>query len=117
MSIYIIESNEILANCIKDALPKDTKIFPDIYSAWDAIQDNIPSLIFLDILPTGPDGFTLLNQLVSLKETENIPIILLSAINLKNYNLSDYNIKRILNKETFTPMDIKDCAEKYYAKQ
>ena len=64
-------------------------------------------LIFLDILLTGPDGFTLLHELVSYENTAKIPVVLVTSLDLATDDLSDYGVVKILNKATFTPADIK----------
>ena len=68
-------------------------------------EEELPFLIILDILLTGPDGFTLLNELLSYPETSQIPVLLISSLNLGQMSLQAYNVRAILNKETFTPAD------------
>ena len=68
-------------------------------------EEELPSLIILDVLLTGPDGFTLLNELLSYPETSQIPVLLISSLSLGQMSLHAYNVRAILNKETFTPAD------------
>lgn len=93
----------------------EIKIFADAVAASMATETQVPALILLDVLLTGPNGFTLLNELASYPETMNIPIVLASSLDLSKFPLAHYNIVRILSKETMLPTDIADVVEKYYA--
>ena len=112
--IFIIEDDPDFAEIYQKHL---TRNFPEIplqifYNAIEANaafselrEDELPSLIILDVLLTGPDGFTLLNELLSYPETSQIPVLLISSLNLAKFSLHAYNVRAILNKETFTPAD------------
>ena len=112
--IFIIEDDPDFAEIYQKHL---TRNFPEIplqifYNAIEANaafselrEDELPSLIILDVLLTGPDGFTLLNELLSYPETSQIPVLLISSLNLGQMSLQAYNVRAILNKETFTPAD------------
>ena len=65
-----------------------------------------PSVIILDVLLTGPDGFTFLNEIASYSDLSNIPIIIVSSLNFPMQTLESYNVKKILNKATMTPQDL-----------
>ena len=112
--IFIIEDDPDFAEIYQKHLVCN---FPEIplqifYNAIEAnaafselSEEELPSLIILDILLTGPDGFTLLNELLSYPETSQIPVLLISSLNLGQMSLQAYNVRAILNKETFTPAD------------
>ena len=112
--IFIIEDDPDFAEIYQKHLKRN---FPEIplqifYNAIEANaafselrEDELPSLIILDVLLTGPDGFTLLNELLSYPETSQIPVLLISSLNLGQMSLHAYNVRAILNKETFTPAD------------
>ena len=112
--IFIIEDDPDFAEIYQKHLARN---FPEIplqifYNAIEAnaafselSEEELPSLIILDILLTGPDGFTLLNELLSYPETSQIPVLLISSLNLGQMSLQAYNVRAILNKETFTPAD------------
>ena len=92
----------------------DVKIFSNAISAISALDEseNLPSLIFLDVLLDGPDGFTLLHELASYSDTAKIPIVIVSSLNLPS-DLSAYGIRKVLDKSTMTPTDIINCLEEY----
>ena len=112
--IFIIEDDPDFAEIYQKYLVRN---FPEIplqifYNAIEAnaafselSEEELPSLIILDVLLTGPDGFTLLNELLSYPETSQIPVLLISSLNLGQMSLQAYNVRAILNKETFTPAD------------
>lgn len=112
--IFIIEDDPDFVEIYQKYLKRN---FPEIplqifYNAIEAnaafselSEEELPSLIILDILLTGPDGFTLLNELLSYPETSQIPVLLISSLNLGQMSLHAYNVRAILNKETFTPAD------------
>ena len=112
--IFIIEDDPDFAEIYQKHLARN---FPEIplqifYNAIEAnavfselSEEELPSLIILDVLLTGPDGFTLLNELLSYPETSRIPVLLISSLNLAKFSLHAYNVRAILNKETFTPAD------------
>lgn len=112
--IFVIEDDPEFAEIYQKHLARN---FPEtpvriFYNAIEAnaafselSEEELPSLIILDVLLTGPDGFTLLNELLSYPETSQIPVLLISSLNLGQMSLQAYNVRAILNKETFTPAD------------
>ena len=112
--IYIVDCNVLIAKCIKKATARPTKNFTNAIDCMNEIsKGNLPTLIFLEILLDGPDGFTFLNELVSYTDTAEIPVVIVSSIDFKNQDLSSYGIVGILNKEEMTPINIKEYVEKY----
>lgn len=114
---YIIEDDKIMADCICDAIlavQPQAKVhhFDNVVTAIQSL-DELPKIIFLDILLTGPDGFTLLNELASYPDTAKIPVVIISSLDLKNRDLSAYNVVAILNKESMSPADIKRLIKEY----
>lgn len=114
--IYVVDDDEIMAGCIARACAGiDTvKIYGDAIAAVQALDEtNIPKLIFLDILLTGPDGFTLLNELASYADTAAVPVVVVSSLDLTKQDLSAYGVIGILDKSKMTPQEIRAYAEKY----
>jgi len=114
--IYVIEDDEVMSECIKMACQKsgqDVLAFRDAISAMQSLNESLPNLIFLDILLTGPDGFTFLNELISYEDTAKIPVVIVSSLELQKQNLSHYGVVKILNKATMTPSDLKKCVQEY----
>ena len=118
--VYVIEDDEIMgelfARYLKDIA--EVKIFHDAVTAISEISEDKPAMIFLDILLTGPDGFTFLNEIVSYEDTAKIPVVIVSSLDLQTESLKNYNVVKIFKKEELVPDDIKNIAKEYlYAKQ
>ena len=112
--IFIIDDDETMAGCIKRAVKKPAQVFSNAIAAMDEISENhLPSLIFLDVLLDGPDGFTFLNELASHTDTNQIPVVLVSSLDFENQDLTHYGVVGILNKDTMTPQEIKAYADQY----
>lgn len=124
--VYILEDDEIMAGCIAAAAKKarlahsseqrpiKIKHFKDAVSAAQSLDsNNLPQIIFLDILLTGPDGFTFLNEIASYDDTNKIPVVIISSLNFSGKDLSAYNVVGILDKETMLPAEITKYTEEY----
>lgn len=112
--IYIIEDNELMAECIADACKgHECKVFHEAVSAISEMSEENPDLIFLDVLLTGPDGFTFLNEIMSYEDSSKIPIVIVSSLDLSRLNLKSYGVVEVLNKDTMHPKDIKRLADRY----
>lgn len=118
--IFIIDDDPLMAKCVALSVQKSqpeapVQIFPDAVAAINALNEDLPGLIFLDVLLTGPNGFTFLNEIASYSDTAKIPIILMSSLDLTGFDLKHYNVKKILQKETMTPDQIAKTVEEFYA--
>lgn len=113
--IFVIDDDEIMAECIASAMgEREVKIFDNAISAMNAISDGeTPEMIFLDILLTGPDGFTFLNELVSYDDTARIPIVVVTSLNLEGRDLSVYGVVGVLEKDKMMPSEVREYVEKY----
>ncbi len=112
--IFIIDDNRIMAECIKRASKRDAKIFSNAIEAMVEISNGlVPDLIFLDILLDGPDGFTFLNELVSYDDTKGIPVVIVSSLDFKGRDLTNYGVVGVLHKDEMLPEEIRDYVKKY----
>lgn len=112
--IYVIDDNMMIAECVAKACGvKRTRIFGDAIEAMRGINEKLPELILMDVMLTGPDGFTLLNELISYPDTMKIPVVLMTTADLADVDLSVYGVVGILDKDTMTPEEIRGYAEKY----
>ncbi len=114
--IFVIDDDAVMAKCIARATGVEVKIFADGITAMDEIDQEMPELIFLDILLEGPDGFAFLNELLSYKDTARIPVVLVSSLDLRGRNFSMYGVVGVLNKETMRPEEIRGYVERYCQK-
>lgn len=114
LEVFIIEDDPIMADCLALAVqschPDHRNImvqtFTDALAATAALDSCIPNLIVLDILLTGPDGFTFLNELISYQDTARIPVIIVSSLDFAGEDLSSYGVRATLRKDLMTPRDL-----------
>lgn len=111
--IYIVEDNAIMADCIEKAAKCNCRKFSNGIEAMSALEDELPELIFLDILLDGPNGFTFLNELMSYSDTAKIPIVIISSLDFAGKDLSSYGVVGYLNKDTMLPQEIRDYVVRY----
>lgn len=115
-NIWIIEDDKIMSEClalaVNSSLPSresdvqpEHKIetFTNAVDALNALSQTVPDLILLDVLLSGPDGFSFLNELISYPDTANIPIIIITSLDLSTRDLGDYHVVQIFQKDTMTP--------------
>lgn len=123
MKAFIIEDDLMMSECVERALEQalptldnhveqEHKILKitNAIEAMSLLNEDLPDLIFLDILLNGPDGFSFLNELISYNDTTKIPVVIMTSLNLEKYDLDHYNIKHIFQKETMTPQQIVEVA-------
>lgn len=113
LEFFILEDDPIFARLfsksLRRAFPDSTvSTFENAIDAINALPDDCtpPSVIILDVLLTGPDGFTFLNEIASYSDLSFVPIIIVSSLNFPMQTLESYNVRRILNKATMTPQDL-----------
>ena len=113
LEFFILEDDPIFVRLFSKSLhrafPNSTvSTFENAIDAINALPDDCtpPSVIILDVLLTGPDGFTFLNEIASYLDLSNIPIIIVSSLNFPMQTLESYNVKKILNKATMMPQDL-----------
>ena len=116
--VYIIEDNEIMADLVAGYIEdfSTPKIFHDAYAAIAEIENDKPKLIFLDVLLTGPDGFTFLNEIVSYEDTSKIPVAIITSLDLDVEKLENYGVVKVFNKATMKPAEIKEFAKNVLGK-
>ncbi len=120
--VYVIEDDPMMSDVIALAA-RSTVVFdangqethPDVQVFNDAVEPisemntELPDVILLDVLLSGPDGFTFLNELISYHDTAKIPVVLITSLDMTDRNLEHYGVFRTLDKATMTPEDIRDA--------
>lgn len=120
--VYVIEDDPTMADVIalaarstvvfdangQEAHP-DVQVFNDAVEPISEMNTELPDVILLDVLLSGPDGFTFLNELISYHDTAKIPVVLITSLDMTDRNLEHYGVFRTLNKGTMTPEEIRDA--------
>lgn len=136
VKVFIIEDDVMMTECLElatlNGLRKLQSSYPDklatdnystytvskftnIFDATQAINQSLPDLIILDILLSGPDGFSLLNELMTYNDTAAIPIIVVSSLDLNQQNLAHYGVVRVFQKESMTPLQLSNAIQEILA--
>lgn len=114
--VLIVDSDEVFGKCIIRTLSKNEfngHLSNNAILAMNFVAENVPSLIFLDPMLTGPDGFTFLNEMASYADTMKIPIVIVSEKDFSKFDLSEYNVVGTLDKNKLKPEDFIFYARKY----
>lgn len=125
MTIFVVDDDEIMRRCIVRAC-EDTENFDahnglicefsDAYAVMDRIREGVvPDVMFLDVMLNGPDGFTLLNEMVSYTDTAAVPVVLVTSLAMTGVDLAAYGVVGVLEKEWMRPEEIKGYVNEYAA--
>jgi CheY-like chemotaxis protein len=109
--VLLVEDDPWLAELEADVLTQagyEVVLSPHAPSAIARIDEQQPDIIILDVLLTGSTAFALLHELQSYGDTKSVPIILCTnmAENLKQEDLTQYGVRRIIDKTTMHPDDL-----------
>lgn len=80
--IYIVEDDENIRELVTYALQSagyQVTGFENGGAFFQALQEEAPSLVLLDIMLPDEDGLSILQKMVRRKATDNIPVIMLTA--------------------------------------
>ena len=79
--ILLVDDNADMRDYVKHLLISRYQVeaVADGLAALDAVRDRVPDLVLTDVMMPGLDGFELLRELRNHPQTQNIPVILLSA--------------------------------------
>ena len=114
--ILVVTSDEVIGGCVLRALNKNG--FEGCWSnnaisAIEYVGETVPDLVFLDILLTGPDGFTFLNEMASYADTFAVPVVLMGEKDFSEFDFSAYCVIGFLDKKTMRPEEVVEYAKKY----
>ena len=115
--IMIVDDNQDFADSLKILLETEGYRAVAMYSGENALKDieNInPSLLFLDLLMPGMDGFAVVKQLRSQERWRNLPIVIVSGAEItdgQRKSLSSLT-KEFIVKGQFTKENISSTIKK-----
>ena len=114
--IFVIDSDVVMRKCVARACEKmgrEVREFDNAIEAMSAMDAGVPEMIFTEVMLTGPDGFTFLNEMASYADTGRVPVVLVTELALSEYDLSAYGVVGVLNKETMDPREVFEYAGRY----
>ena len=105
--IFIIEDDRGWENYYRKILrPQKMEFFHDGVEAIAAMDEQIPDLVILDILLTGPTGFAVLNEMRSYPELAKVPVIIVTSVTIEEELAKQYGVIEILDKSKMTPQEL-----------
>jgi CheY-like chemotaxis protein len=115
--IMLVDDNLDFALACKDLLKRDgldVKIATRGDEALKILQDSIPSLILLDLVMPGMDGFAVVRELQRKEEWKKIPIVVLTGKSLtpEDHKELDPYVVDYLLKDTFTTAAISNAIKR-----
>jgi signal transduction histidine kinase/DNA-binding response OmpR family regulator/HAMP domain-containing protein len=119
--ILIVDDDQDFADALKRMLQAEGYEAMAVYSGGEAlkiIEQVNPSLLFLDLLMPGIDGFAIVNQLRAQERWSDLPIVILSAADIpldRRQNLNEL-IQEFIDKGRFTEETISSTIKKVIAK-
>jgi len=105
--IMIVDDNQDFAESLKSLLEVEGYRAVALFSGKDALKDIEtinPSLLFLDLIMPGIDGFAVIQELRSQQRWHNLPIVVLSGAHITNDQLQNLNklIEEFFDKGQFS---------------
>lgn len=121
MKILLVEPDAVLASICVNYLEKNkikVRVVSNAQSAIDAVDDEIPDLILLELQLSAHNGFEFLYELRSYPEWQSIPIIIHSLIpqyvtELSKNKMEQLGIKEYLYKPTTSLKSLNNCIDRY----
>ncbi|MCX6144618.1 MAG: response regulator [Ignavibacteriales bacterium] len=115
--ILVVDDNLDFALACKDLLKRDglnVKIATRGEEAVKILEESIPSLILLDLVMPGMDGFSVIHALQSKEQWTNIPVVVLTGKSLseEDHKSLDPFIADYLMKDSFTTAAISGAIKK-----
>ncbi|MDL2273868.1 response regulator transcription factor [Oscillospiraceae bacterium OttesenSCG-928-G22] len=80
--IYLVEDEKSIRELVAYTLQStgfDVRGFANSEEFWDALEENLPRLVLLDIMLPGEDGLEILKKLRSAPSTRKLPVMMLTA--------------------------------------
>ncbi|MEX0737465.1 MAG: response regulator [Bacteroidota bacterium] len=109
--ILIVDDHEDFALAFKDLLTRDgfnVKIATGGKEALEIIRETLPSLILLDLVMPGMDGFQVVRELQQNERWKKIPVVILSGKELTESEEQELNthIVEFMKKDAFSTAEM-----------
>lgn len=109
--ILLVEDDAWLADLESSVLRQagfSVKVAHHAPQAIDFVDSFKPDVLIVDVLLAGSTSFTLLHELQTYQDTQQIPVIMCSnlAEQLPLNTVEQYGVKRVVDKTTMHPDDL-----------
>jgi len=98
--IYLVEDDALLGRSLMDSLKEvgfEVVLVTNGAKVLPLVNEKAPDLILLDLILPGLDGFEVLKRLKAKKKTEQIPVVVISNLEV----LSDVKSAKALGAEEY----------------
>jgi len=86
------------------------EVFRDGVAVVERTVDVVPDVMILDILLTGPTGFSVLNEMQSHEDLAKVPVVVASSVKIAE-DLSGYGVVRVFDKGEMLPGELLEVVE------
>lgn len=105
--VLVVDDNQDYTTALKNLLEQEgfsTKVANNGEEALEILKNEIPAVIFLDVVMPGMDGFQVVRRLQTNDKWRKIPVVILSGKELtdRERDMLQSHIKEVLNKEEFS---------------
>lgn len=117
--ILVVEDDEATREGLRRILEGEslrTLSAPDGLKALDVLRHQLPSLILLDLMMPGMDGFQLMEELQGCEAWKEIPVVVLTAAELsvkQRERLCQPQIHQILRKGAYSRFELIEIVRRY----
>ena len=92
---------------------KDLRLYRDGVAAIAGMDEEVPDLVILDVLLTGPTGFAVLNEMRSYPELMNVPVAIVSSVSIATDIADKYGVVAVLDKGEMRPDELRELVGRY----
>ncbi|MCL1840061.1 response regulator [Candidatus Saccharibacteria bacterium] len=83
----------------------DVELFQDGVAVMERTAEVVPDVMILDVLLTGPTGFSVLNEMQSHEDLASVPVIVVSGVSVKE-DLTEYGVVKVFDKGEMRPEEL-----------
>lgn len=113
--IFVVEDDRGWEEYYRELLSGlgEVEYFYDAVAAVARMDEILPRLVILDVLLTGPTGFALLNEMQSYPELAEVPVIVVSSVDLAGADLGKYGVVAVFDKTKMRPEELVAAVSRY----
>lgn len=122
--VFIVEDDPWLADSFAHTLSRhdmQVTVATSAAQAIDLIDDAVPDIIVADVILGEANIMALLHELQSYTDTQAVPVILCTTLDLKEQQASGalrpYGVRTVLDKATITPETLVNTVQTVLAEE
>jgi len=106
MLIYVVDGDAEWGKLVAEALEgvAETEVFVDGMEAIAAMDEKVPNGVVCAVELVGPNGFSLLQEMRSYKELIDVPVLMLSDMELGD--VKAYGVTAVLDRRKMDPREL-----------